>query len=136
MKTTILIVAIAAAVMTASAQTPAPKAALTKTDLRKLIEDTEWISPKRPGSPVERTFVFRKGGEMIDSSLGGKYRFYALETPDILKIYHGNPKRNRKAEFVFFRVNAAAMTAQQDMAASTIGGEMFLKFVGPAKPPK
>ena len=131
----LLFMAFAAAVITASAQAPAGKTPASKNDLRKLLEDTEWVTPKQ--GQTERTFVFRRGGEMIDSNAGGgKFRHYTVETPDILKIYHADPKKNRKAEFMFFRVNATTMTAQQDITASTIGGEMLLKFVGPAKPAK
>jgi hypothetical protein len=73
----LLFVACAAAILTASAQTPAGKTAPTKTDLRKLLEDTEWVSPKRRGGQGERTFVFRRNGEMTDSHPGGgKYRHY------------------------------------------------------------
>lgn len=131
----LLLVAFVAAVMTASAQTPGPKSALTKNDLRKLLENTEWVSPNpKQGGQEGRTFVFRKDGEMTDSQAGGgKYRHYTFEAPDVLKIYRNDPKKNRKEDFMFFRVNVAAMTAQQDVVASTIGGEMFLKFVGPAK---
>ena len=118
------------------AVTLADEKPLNKTELRKLLENTQWLTNEGPGK-APRSLVFRKDGEITDSQpAGGKYRFFTVEVPDILKIYHHDPKKDRKADFVLLRINVAAMTAQQDAKASTIEGAMLLKYEGPAKPGK
>jgi hypothetical protein len=135
MKTSLkLMLALAAAVMSPSVM--AEDEGLSKTGLRKLFENTQWTTSEKTGGDV-RSFVFLKFGEVSDSFAGGgKFKFFTVEPPDILKVYRQDPKKDRKAEFMLFRVDAAAKTATQDVKASTAGGSMSLKYQGPAKPGK
>jgi len=111
---------------TSTTQTTSPTG--DKTDLRKLIEETEWQSAKG------HSFFFQRGGNFASSGSWGS--FYTLEAPDILKLWDRDPKKDRKATFRLLHVNAAEKTAEMDIKASTAGGELSLKYVGPAKTPK
>ena len=124
-----------AAAVVAATGTGAPLATnppVDKADLRKLFEETEWESFKGSSSAV--TFLFGRGGNFTSSGSFGK--FYTLEAPDVLKLWGADPKKDRKAAFRLFRVNVAEKTAVQDLKASTVSGELSLKYVGPAKTPK
>lgn len=113
---------------------PAAAAGATggKADLRKFVEDTQWVAANGG------TIVFRRGGTVQSEKIGGALlgKFYTLEAPDVLKVYNRDPSQDRKAEFMFFRVNLATKTAEQDVAASTIGGHVVLTYSGPAKAAK
>ena len=104
MKPNLLLVSFTAALMGSSlsaeaqapaAATPSPtgtlgaKTGLTKTELRKLIENTEWTC----GASDESQIFFLRGGQM--HGLGE--HFYTVEAPDILRIYETDPTRDRKA---------------------------------------
>ena len=83
---------------------------------------------KKDGTETENTFIFRRDGTVTGAKhLGG---FYTLEAPDILKTYPGTKKG---PEFQAFRVNVTEKTAQQDAKLSTKGGNVSLKYDGPAK---
>ncbi len=126
-----------------AAATPTPagtlptKPALSRTELRKLFENTQWLmAGNSEFKGGVGTYVFQRGGTLAHSgNAGGKSfhgKFYAVEAPDILKIYEHSPDKDHKAPFMFFRVNVGAKTAEQDAAASTISGTDFMKYEGPA----
>ena len=146
----LLLVSFAAALvgssLRAEAQAPAPatpptagalgaKTGLSKTELRKLIENTDWVCGKDDGGH----YFFLRSGQMIGS---GK-NFYTVEAPDILRIYQKDPARDRNAEFLQFRVNVAAMVADFDAEGTPQLGASGkpMKYIGPVKgkvviPPK
>jgi hypothetical protein len=103
----------------------------TKTELKKLFENSQWRI--RNGTPESRkaeltTMSFLKDGE-CGSAGGGAwthFKFYEVETPDILRIYKHDPKRRRDAEFRAFRVNFDQKFAHNDI---TLGGEAFQNYV-------
>jgi hypothetical protein len=135
MRTSInLLLAVAAVVLGPFAV--AEEEGLSKTGLRKLFENTQWTTTGKTGGD-QRSFVFLKYGEVSDSIPGGgKFKFFTVEQPNILKLYHHDPKKDRSADFMLFRVDVAGKTATQDVKASTAGGTMDLKYEGPAKPGK
>ncbi len=104
------------------AATPEAKPALKKTELRKLIENTEWAGTGNEDS----RYYFHRDGKLM--GVWGK--FYTVEAPNILKIYSENPDANRKAEFALFRIDMATMVAEFDRGASSHGGKP-LKYIGP-----
>jgi len=99
-----------------------------KTDLRKLFEETQWVSVSG-----EATFIFRRGGK-IDGNTGWP-QCYTIEGPDTLKLYRGDLKKinKAKAEYILLRVNVSDKTGQQDVKASTHNGNLSIKYDGPAK---
>jgi hypothetical protein len=116
------------------ATTATAGATVGKADLKKLIEETTWVSVNKEGEPKGRDFTFHRDGKMIDSKK--QWQFYALESPDILRLYHDDPKKDRQATFALFRVNMSEKVARQDSKASTQGGDLSMKYDGPAKATK
>ena len=120
------------------AGTTAPNAPADKTDLRKLIENSEWSvweGLKEEGEATGRT-IFQRGGKMSGSGQQSRLKYYALAAPDILKLYQRDPKTNPKEEYYLVRVDMSGKTATKDASLSTLGGSIFLKYDGPAKAAK
>ena len=131
MKLNLLLALFAAAALSASAQTPAAKTALTKNDLRKLIENTEWVVTAKTKDDSSHVIFDRNG---IITSTIGPWRFYTVEVPNILRVYGHDPRKDRNEVFFQYRVNVAAMIAVFDAPASTrpVVGIPMIKYIGPA----
>jgi len=117
----------AAGAPTESATAAAPAGApADRNTLRKIFEETEWIS-----ADGKHTFFFRRGGTFTSNGSWGKH--WAVEAPGILMIYTQDPRQNRNTTFRLLRVNVAEKTAVQDLKESTEGGGLTIKYVAPAK---
>lgn len=107
-----------------------------KVALKRLVEDSEWSAWKKnePKGDPHGIFVFRKGGDIATTGEDFRtFRFWTVVPPDTLNISRADPKKNRDADKYVMRVNVADKTAIRDGTVSTINGDLFLKFVGPAK---
>lgn len=108
-------------------------APMDKSELKKFIENSVWkIKESKGDTRPPADIVFQRNGQVIATKPGDAH-FYALEAPDIVKLYKNDPKRNPKETYYGLRVNMNEKTAQQEAAISTKNGNWFLTYSGPTK---
>ena len=111
-----------------------------RSQLKKLFINTEWSQSnvKDTNTPPLGSVVFRDLGKCTSSGwfADGKYTplFYVIEPPNIVKLYHNDPKNDRKGTPHWTMiVNLQERTAVNDPASSTIPGDLLLTHKGAAK---
>ncbi len=108
-------------------------AALNRTDLKKLIENTRWDKTEERGQ--DSYLLFYRNGEINGNGPGmPQYNTYELQPPDILKIVriHQRAKKGEKPDILIYRIDVSAMTLTFDEAKSTASGVRSFKYAGPA----
>jgi hypothetical protein len=106
---------------------------MDKSELRKFVENSVWkIKESKTDARPAVDIVFQRNGQVIATKPNNAH-FYAVEAPDIVKLYVHDPKRNPKEPYFGIRVNMVEKTAQQEAAISTISGSWFLTYSGPSK---
>lgn len=112
----------------AATATPKPLSApagrtVTKSELKKLFENSQWrvTQPSRGKDAVY--FTFTKEGKFAQSVVFermARYQYWEVTAPDVLKVSIHDPDKNRKSPFRAFRVVFEHKTARTD---ATLGGD-------------
>lgn len=111
-----------------------------RAQLRKLFVNSEWSQSNSSDSKVPPLGIvaFRDLGKCTSSGWFADLRytplFYVIEPPNVVKLYHNDPKNDRKGTPHWTMiVNLEAQTAVNDAAQSTIPGFLLLKYKGALK---
>ena len=119
-----------------SAATPEEQRA----QLKKLVVNSEWSqsNSKDTTRPPLGVVVFRDFGKCTSTGwfADGKYPplFYVIEAPDVVNLYHSDPKNDRKGTPHWTMIfNLEEQTAVNDPARSTIPGNLYLRYKGALK---